>query len=143
MVTIQDAVDNTVIIDVNDPIDLTILGIDPDNDSIFLDLLNDENNPLPPGVSFVGATGIGNVNSQFIWTPTCDDVALNNGGVFNFQFLVGDDNCVDMALDTVNLEVIVEDGLFTFDAVDPKNVFTPLNGDDFNPVFFVEDLPPR
>ena len=47
-----------------------------------------------------------------------------------------------MALDTVNLEVVVQDGEFNFDAVDPKNVFTPLNGDDFNPVFYVEDLPP-
>ncbi len=142
VVTIPDAVNNSITVDVNNPIDISILGFDPDNDSIFLSLFNDEGSSgLPPGVTFIGSEGVGNVSSSFVWTPGCDEIAANDGGTFLFKFLVGDNSCLNAALDTVELEVIVEDGEFSLDAVDPKNVFTPLNDDGFNPVFFVDDLP--
>ena len=140
LITIENAVDNSITVDVNSPIDLDILGFDPDNDSIFI-ALAEGSAELPPGVTFTPVGGLGNISTNFSWTPTCDDVLANLGGVFTFRFLVQDNRCINPVNDIVELEVIVQDGEFSLEAVEPKNVFTPLNNDDFNPVYFVDDLP--
>ncbi len=141
VLTIEDTENNSITVDVNNPIDLSLLGFDADNDSIFLDLLNDDDHPIPDGVTFTPVQGQGNINTNFAWLPDCDDVMLNESGVFTFDFVIGDNSCTNTALDTVTLEVLVQDGIVDFDLVDPKNVFTPLNNDDFNQVYFVDDLP--
>jgi hypothetical protein len=142
VVAFEEAVENTITVDVNNPINLNILGTDEDNDSIYLDLVRDENNPLPAGVSFDPVSGIGNIRTNFSWTPDCDDVALNEEESFIFRFLVGDNNCYSQAADTIELEVEVQQGTVNLEQIEPSNVFTPLNSDRFNPVYFVQDLPP-
>ncbi len=141
-ITFENTSQNSIIVDVNSPINLNILGFDRDNDSIFLDLLEDESTILPPGLSFTPVSGIGNITTNFAWTPDCDDLIANDDGVFNFKFLVGDNNCLSNEMDTIELEVVVQQGSFNLDNVEPSNVFTPLNGDQYNPVYYVNDLPP-
>ena len=142
-ITFENTQNNTIIVDVNNPIDINILGVDIDDDSIFLDLLDYERSALPEGISFTPVAGVGNVSSNFAWMPSCEDILANNGnGIFNFQFLVNDNNCLNNKTDTINLEVVVQEGSFNLDNVNPSNVFTPLNGDQFNPIYFVQDLPP-
>jgi hypothetical protein len=141
-ITFENTNQNSIKVDVNSPIDLNILGFDRDNDSIFLDLLEDESSILPSGVSFVPVSGIGNITTNFTWTPNCDDLIANDDGIFNFKFLVGDNNCLSNKADTIELEISVQQGDFNLDNVEPGNVFTPLNGDQYNPVYFVNDLPP-
>ncbi len=141
-ITFENTSQNSIIVDVNSPINLNILGFDRDNDSIFLDLLEDESTILPPGLSFTPVSGIGNITTNFAWTPDCDDLIANEDGVFNFKFLVGDNNCLSNEMDTIELEVVVQQGNFNLDNIEPSNVFTPLNGDQYNPVYFVNDLPP-
>ena len=127
----------------NTPISLNILGTDADNDSIFIDLVRDDGSYLPEGVDFNPVSGIGNISTTFSWTPSCAEVASNGGnGAFNFRFLTGDDNCLSNGADTINLEVIVQDGIVELESIEPSNVFTPLNSDQYNPVYFVQDLPP-
>ena len=143
VITFGNAVDNTITVDINNPVNLNILGVDIDDDSISIDLLQDEGSNLPPGVSFTPVSGIGNIATNFSWMPSCDDVVSNDGnGVFNFRFLVNDNNCLNNKADTIDLEVVVQDGDFTLDQVSPSNVFTPLNDDNFNPIYYVQDLPP-
>ena len=139
LITFENEPDNSITVDVNSPIDLSILGIDADNDSIFLALADSVE--LPAGVNFTPVSGFGNISTNFSWTPSCDDVLANEGGVFTFRFLVEDNSCQNRARDIIELEVIVEDGEFTLEEVAPKNVFTPHNGDNFNPVYYVDDLP--
>jgi len=141
-ITFENTSQNSIIVDVNSPINLNILGFDRDNDSIFLDLLEDESTILPPGLSFTPVSGIGNITTNFAWTPDCDDLIANDDGVFNFKFLVGDNNCLSNEMDTIELEVVVQQGSFNLDNIEPSNVFTPLNGDQYNPVYYVNDLPP-
>ena len=142
-ITFENAVDNSISVDVNEPIILNILGFDADDDSIFIDLLNEEGFYLPDGVSFTPAAGIGNISTNFSWTPGCDNVLSNDGsGVFNFKFLVNDNNCLSSKADTIDLEIAVQEGTVVLDNVEPSNVFTPLNRDQYNPVYFVKDLPP-
>ncbi len=141
-VAFEGTVENTITADVNNPITLNILGTDADNDSIFLDLVRDENNPLPEGVSFTPVSGIGNVRTNFSWTPDCDAVAANQDESFVFRFLVGDDNCYSQAADTIELEVEIQQGMVNLENIEPSNVFTPLNSDRYNPVYYVQDLPP-
>jgi gliding motility-associated-like protein len=142
-ITFENANDNTITVDVNSPIDIDILGVDIDDDSISIDLLQEESSPLPPGVSFTPVTGIGNAATNFSWTPGCDDVLANGGnGTFNFDFLVNDNNCLSNKADTITLEIVVQDGNFNLEQVQPSNVFTPLNRDQFNPIYYVQDLPP-
>ena len=142
-VTFGEAVDNMMTVDVNHPVMIDILGTDADDDSIYLDLVRDENSPLPEGVSFTPVSGIGNVRTNFSWTPSCDDIAFNGDNPeFNFRFLVGDDNCYNQKADTIELKVEIQQGTVNLEHIEPSNVFTPLNGDQFNPIYYVEDLPP-
>ena len=130
--------DNTITIDVNTHISLNILGTDADNDSIFIDLVQDEGSFMPDGVDFDPVSGFGNVSTTFAWTPSCAEVVANGGsGAFNFRFLTGDNNCLSNGADTINLEVIVQDGTLDLENIEPSNVFTPLNSDQYNPVYFV------
>ncbi len=142
-ITFENATDNSITVDVNSPIDLKLLGFDRDNDSIFVDLLESESTALPDGVSFTPVSGIGSITTNFSWTPDCNDILANeSAGVFHFKFLVGDNNCLTNKADTIELEVIVQQGSFNLDNVEPSNVFTPLNNDQYNPVYYVDDLPP-
>lgn len=141
-ITFENAVDNFLSVDVNMSISMRILGFDPDADSIFLDLVQEEG-MLPAGVSFVPVSGVGNISTTFSWTPSCAEVVANDGsGTFNFKFLVADNNCLNNQTDTIDLEIEVRDGTVDLENIQPGNVFTPLNGDRYNPVYFVEDLPP-
>ena len=142
-ITFENTIDNSISVEVNQPINLTLLGFDADNDSIFVDLIKGEGIFQPQNFSFSRVTGIGNVSTNFTWTPGCDDVLLNDGsGEFNFKFLVGDNNCLNRQADTINLEIVVEEGNVNLDNIEPSNVFTPFNLDQYNPVYFVQDLPP-
>jgi gliding motility-associated-like protein len=143
-ITFENVMGNSIQVDVNNPVSVNILGTDPDNDSIFLDLLEDESYPLPDGVSFTPVSGIGQVETNFSWIPGCDDIAANDGNSeFTFRFLTGDDNCLNGGqVDTVELKVEVMQGTVELEHIEPGNVFTPLNGDQFNPVYYVQDLPP-
>ena len=143
LVTFEEAVGNKITVDVNHPVMVNILGTDADDDSIYLDLVRDENNPLPEGVSFTPVSGVGNVRSPFSWTPTCDDLVTSGDSTsFKFRFVVGDDNCYSQKGDTIELELEVQQGIVNLENIEPSNVFTPLNADRFNQVYFVEDLPP-
>jgi len=142
-ITFENTESNSITVDVNQSINLDILGTDIDNDSIFLDLIADESGSLPAGVVFDPVSGIGNIATNFLWTPNCDEVAANNGsGEFTFRFLVGDNNCLSNQADTIELQVMVQDGILDLEHIEPGNVFTPLNQDSYNPVYFVDDLPP-
>lgn len=142
-ISFENVIDHTVQVDVNDPVSLNILGTDEDNDSIFLDLLADGTIELPAGFSFTPVSGVGSVSANFSWTPDCDDIIANDGsGVFTFRFIVSDDNCLSGQADTIDLMVEVAQGTVNLENIEPGNVFTPLNGDQFNPVYYVKDLPP-
>lgn len=142
-ITFENTLNNSLTVDVNKPVSLIILGVDPDNDSIFLDLVQQDGLFIPDGASFTPVSGIGSVSTSFSWTPSCADVQANGGsGIFSFKFLTGDNNCLNNQADTIDLMIEVVDGTVSLENIKPGNVFTPLNSDQFNPVYYVQDLPP-
>ena len=115
-----------------DLLDLTIRGLDTDNDELTLTLLNPEQYP---GLQFADGTGTGSVAANLTWQPDCsiftDDLYTEQ---FILEFTLADNNCYAPKGDTLALTVGIIDIDSEGDGFLPPNVFTP-NGDDFNPYF--------
>ena len=127
-------------IEVGSALELTIVGEDGPRDSLLLlQLLND---PVfsTADYSFQQVEGIGRVESVLRWTPQCDVIRPDSAdNVYNLRFLLFDDPCYDPSADTLDIEITLVSSLQNFD-LEPPNVFTP-NGDNFNPQFFIPNLP--
>ncbi|MGI9543779.1 MAG: gliding motility-associated C-terminal domain-containing protein, partial [Cyclobacteriaceae bacterium] len=139
-ISIEGLPGNSITVDVGTPIDLNLLGFDADGDSVFLELVPGDTAAIP-GVNFASAMGIGNVSSNFTWSPTCDELAVAVGGKFDFNFLVADDQCFEQAIDTVTLTVNINNPEFSFEGFTPPNAFSPYNGDDKSEYWEVPNIP--
>lgn len=95
---------------INESLTFNVTGDDDDDDLIVLGARGIGFNLNDYSITFPGATGDGNVSSQFTWDIRCDKVDLESKSVFEFEFIVVDNSnkCHLYQADTVNVKVKVE-----------------------------------
>jgi hypothetical protein len=126
---------NKVTTDIREEVSINVLGIDPDLDSTFLELLAVDGDKKISDFEFEPAKGLGSVSSTLTWTPDCENLNKLEPGNYRFTFLLTDGRCPNPATDTLSLDVEVNDIFNDPQLFIPPNVFTPDNGDDKNPYF--------
>jgi len=123
---------------IEEPITIDLLGTDADrnpSDLLKLTLVEDEDNPLPDGITFEPAEGLQTVSSTLQWTPNCDifknRVFVND---YRFRFRVVDGRCITEGEDIVEVKLTIKD--IDRGNVDflPPNIVTP-NKDAWNQYF--------
>lgn len=120
-------------------IELEVTSVDPDNDFLFLDLLDGV--PLPPSETFEfeRVESQGQVTGLLRWAPECGLFLEQKELSYKVTFLSRDTRCPNPEFDTLSIFIDLVDlespGEFL-----PANVFTP-NGDGINDTFSISDLP--
>ncbi|HEY3403971.1 MAG TPA: gliding motility-associated C-terminal domain-containing protein [Ohtaekwangia sp.] len=123
---------------VDDPVSINLLGTDADRnptDLLKLELIEDNDNPLPEGVTFEPAQGLGSVQSVLQWTPTCEiyqNKVFENDYTFNFR--VTDSRCITAGEDEVTVKLKIKDKDRGDAEFLPPNIVTP-NRDQWNQYF--------
>ncbi len=132
---------DTLYVNAGKLLDLDITGVDPNGDSISLNLLN--NGILDElGINFQQQSGIESVFSAFSWETDCSHLAENyENATYNFKLLLQDYKCLVPLSDTLNMVIVVRDEKINYDIMLP-NVYTP-NSDNVNESYFVPNLPKK
>ena len=126
-------------LEILDLLRIEVQATDPDQDSLWLELI--PNDSLPEAFTFEPAGGRGAVKSVLQWIPECRDLTPELlGKEYQFSFKVMDDVCYTALGDTLNFTVSVADILLELEKFIPTNVITP-NNDGLNEYFEIPDLP--
>lgn len=132
--------DNEITINYLQEIEVDVIGLDFNFDSLRLELLNVSGSQKAEGFEFVDVEGVTSVRSTLTWDADCRFLANDySPGEYVFTFILTDNSCPKFDADTLALKVNIEDLVLPENNFNPPNVFTP-NGDDFNPYFAVEGI---
>lgn len=124
---------------VNGTFNFTVFGEDLiDNDEITITAVGRGFNLNDLGMQFNSATGIGTVQSPFLWETDCRFVKQDITE-YIIDFYVKDKGFCEDKTDTITVKLIIKDTPIDLTFL-PANVFTP-NGDLKNEVFKIPDLP--
>ncbi|MGF1638059.1 MAG: gliding motility-associated C-terminal domain-containing protein, partial [Cyclobacteriaceae bacterium] len=139
--TPEGVVSDTLDIVAGESIDIDIKASDSDGDNITLSLLDLDLLQETLGIVFSEVSGQSSVSSIYEWQTNCDLLAEDFGeAVYPFTFVAMDDLCPNWLSDTLTMYVRVSDLISDADFL-PPNVFTPNLVDDYNPEFYIPDLP--
>ena len=117
----------------------TVIGDDPDRDTIQLTAVGRGFDYKAVGMIFTGKTGPVILQSPFSWKPTCDLMAGRAEATFVIDFIADDRSCQPNHTDTTTVTFVVKDPSVSAEIKIP-NVITP-NGDGYNDYFAVSGLP--
>ena len=132
---------DTINILANEWIDIDVIAIDDEGDSIFLFLLNEQQMKESLGIEFEAVPKSGVIETNFSWQSSCEDLSPNfKDSTYAFVFITFDDKCYSSKTDTTVMLVKVSDipSSYNFQSA---NVFTPNKTDAINQNYFIPDLP--
>lgn len=125
------------VVEPNQTFEVDISASDADNDLILLELISDG---LPGDFEFNQSSGVGEVSSKLIWSPTCDFLGSDFGPKgYNLTFRVKDNNCPYYGETTKTIKFLLEKPEVDWSIFIPPNAFSP-NGDGINDVFKLTNL---
>ena len=131
--------DNSIGINYQQDIEVDVIGIDFNYDSLSLELYKVTGTQSAEGFEFADVYGVTSVRSTLTWDPDCSFLANDySPGYYTFTFILADNHCPKHDADTVALRVAVEDLPLPNNVFNPPNVFTPNKTDNFNSFFAVE-----
>ncbi len=136
--------DNTTTVNPGQPpIQLDVLGTDPDQNTIVLKAIGRGFSMEEAGMVFnINVTGVGRIKEPFSWVPDCRALELKPDGEFIVDFLLQDNTCAPNNADTVSITLQVKDLEYTIPTDSVPNVFTP-DGLGANETFqIMQFLPP-
>jgi hypothetical protein len=124
-----------------DSMSLGLIGQDPDDDSITVQLVKGSDlYELTSGV-FEPVSGYGPLSAIFEWQTTCslleDDFSPRT---YEFSVVISDHQCLVPQSDTLEFQVEVTNRPADYDFL-PPNVFTPNRLDNYNEEFHIPNLP--
>jgi gliding motility-associated-like protein len=133
--------DNNFEINAGDEIHLDITGVDIDNDSIKLFLIDDTGLLIETNASFEAVSGISKITTSFDWLTDCRFLGDNySDRLFQYQLVIEDNKCLVPMSDTVELHILLKNREVNYTDIFIPNIFTP-NNDRFNDYFTVPELP--
>ncbi|MDX2304127.1 MAG: gliding motility-associated C-terminal domain-containing protein [Microscillaceae bacterium] len=91
------------------------------------------------GMSFENKTGVGSLESRFIWNTNCD-LVIEEKNQYIIDFITTDDGQCEDKSKVLSVELIINDIAFEDEEFLPANIFTP-NGDLINETFSLENVP--
>lgn len=121
------------------PINFDITGKDNDKDFLKLYLEEKNINFSKESIKWQNKEGFENINSNFDWTPNCQNLNGKNERMFDFKFIIDDHSCSTNKYDTLSINVLLKNIKSEF-KLNPPNVISP-NNDNINDAFFINDLP--
>jgi gliding motility-associated-like protein len=120
-------------------ISFKVYGKDPDTGDIITLSANGAGFSLgSKDMSFPSVNGQDSITSTFSWTPDCEHA--KEGGMNRVLFFADDNSCIPENMDTVYIDIFVEDTTTTLPFISPVNLFTP-NDDSMNECFFIPNIP--
>ncbi|MEC7877349.1 MAG: gliding motility-associated C-terminal domain-containing protein [Bacteroidota bacterium] len=122
---------------VNKPFEIDINATDSDNDLILLELIS---SGLPGQFSFEQSSGVGQVTSKLIWSPTCEFLQEDfSPKAYNLTFKVTDNSCPFFSETTKQIKFLLEKPDTDWGIFNPPNAFSP-DGDGINDSFTLTSL---
>ena len=132
---------DTITVNAGNFLDLSLLGYDPNQDSIALRITKGNEFVDRLGVKFQPVSGLGSLNAPLNWQTDCSLLGSNNkDSIYSFTFVLDDFKCLVAQSDTLTLHLKVRDLPVDYDFL-PPNAFTPNHVDAINEYYYIPNLP--
>lgn len=143
VISIDEAVAGTTLnAQVWDDIALKINAVDPNQDSVYLELLSADSLFNTLGVAFSTQQGQSAAQGDFGWFPDCEHLARRfQEATYTFTLRATDNKCYVSASSEHTFTLVLRDKEVDYNFFMP-NAFTPNETDEINQYYYIPNIPP-